>query len=646
MKYKSGYSCVVAFLSCFASLFANANLPDLAPPKVQLVDEYGVNVHSGQVQSSLETVAIGGAMGLSHSISNYTNNFSMTGLRGYQDKFYTKGRVTEIDTRPSTYKNVMRVHDISGSADFELIVSGVAVNFTSGFVSNYTYRALGDKRHTLEHRSNGVYWTKPDGTVVKFEGGAIGYPSQVGLLRQIQYPNGFTIDVDYLNKRVTTNTGFALKYIHQYDSADATMEPAKYAIRYDYSVPSVDAQSWSNHNPKYVQAINTSVENCLSSNCVANWPKAEFKWPAGMPRAIYLGDSTFKVTDATGGVTEYYFRSFDLAYYETRVVEGYSPYQRYSPRLIGIKPAGSNEKVFQYTYENIFNTQGSEGSTWLLLSSEAGKVVQAKRYNESSGYSIGESYQIGDIQNTAGGYIQQVLPKLSQFPGAINQVTTREGRLNYELSYRNFPASYSWNSGMRENFGYDARGNMNSHTKGAVTVTASYPASCDANNVKYCNSPTWTRDGKGNQTDYAYHAGSGQVAIVTYPANKNGIRAETRYTYEQKYANYYTVSGTKTQASIPVWLKTQERYCINSNALNGVCAGNDEVITTYEYNSDNLFLTGITITGVEPVNMLAPGGASNATQVTTKRTCYQYDKYGNKIGETEPKANLTQCAQQ
>ncbi|MGM8229198.1 hypothetical protein ACSV5M_21655, partial [Cellvibrio sp. ARAG 10.3] len=140
--------------------------------------------------------------------------------------------------------------------------------------------------------------------------------------------------------------------------------------------------------------------------------------------------------------------------------------------------------------------------------------------------------------------------------------------------------------------------------------------------------PTWTRDGKGNQTDYAYHAESGQIAKITYPANKHGIRAETRYTYEQKYANYYNVSGVKAQASIPVWLKTEESYCINSSASDGDCSDNDEVITRYEYEHDNLFLTGMTVT--DP-------------QGNTLRTCYAYDDYGNRIGETQPNANLASC---
>src|SRR5688572_7538279 len=38
----------------------------LSPPSVQLIDEFGVNLMSGQVNQSLATVSIGGAMGISH----------------------------------------------------------------------------------------------------------------------------------------------------------------------------------------------------------------------------------------------------------------------------------------------------------------------------------------------------------------------------------------------------------------------------------------------------------------------------------------------------------------------------------------------------------------------------------------------------
>lgn len=631
MRYVTRRSLAIVFISSFfCSPSHSSDVLQMTPPKINLVDEHGINMINGQVQSTLETVSIGGSMGLSHSISNHTNNFLPAGYRGYEDKFLISSDLAALDTRPLTYQNVLRVRDFTGSADFKLVVNGVVQNFTSNPVTtSYTYRALGDTRHTLETRSDGVYWTKPDGTVVVFKKPDSRYPGSVGSPTQVIYPNGFTTYIDYTNKRVWTNTGYALKYIYEYDSSDAELEASKRSIKYDNVNPPVNPQYWATVNPKYIQAINTSIESCQSSDAVCTnvWPKAEFDWPAGMPRAIFLGDSTFKVKDAMGGVTEYYFRSFDLAYNGTTLAQGYTPYKRFSPRLIGIKPAHSKERVYQYQYKNLFQTQSDTNSTWHILSQEAGEITGATRYNDQASYTIGEAYYT-DIQNMSSGYIQRVLPKYDLFPGAMNKVETREGTMQYEQSYRNFPFKYAGYNGVVETFEYDTRGNMNSHTRGAVTVTAGYLTSCDANNFRYCNSPTWTRDGKGKQTDYAYHAQSGQVSIITYPANKNGLRPETRYTYEPKYANYYNLSGVKTQASTPVWLKTEEKYCINSNAFNGVCAGNDEVITRYEYQHDNLHLTGMTVT-------------DNTGK--TLRTCYQYDIYGNRIGETQPNANLTSC---
>lgn len=68
--------------------------------------------------------------------------------------------------------------------------------------------------------------------------------------------------------------------------------------------------------------------------------------------------------------------------------------------------------------------------------------------------------------------------------------------------------------------------------------------------------------------------------------------------------------------------------------MSGGCAGNDEVVINFEYDHNNLLLTGKTVTA------LNTKGASE-----TLRTCYQYDIYGNLIGETKPKANLTSCQQ-
>ena len=108
---------------------------------------------------------------------------------------------------------------------------------------------------------------------------------------------------------------------------------------------------------------------------------------------------------------------------------------------------------------------------------------------------------------------------------------------------------------------------------------------------------------------------------------KVGIRAETRFGYTLKYATYYNSSGVKLLSTDGIWMKTSEEYCINSAASGGNCTGNDEVVTTYEYNHPNLLMTGMLVT--------SPDG--------TRRTCFSYDDFGNQIGVTTPNANLASC---
>ncbi len=167
------------------------------------------------------------------------------------------------------------------------------------------------------------------------------------------------------------------------------------------------------------------------------------------------------------------------------------------------------------------------------------------------------------------------------------------------------------------------RGNLTKLTKGGTVMTAEYPPTCTASTRRYCNKPIWTSDGKGNKTHYTYHPDSGELLSITYPPDKAGKVAQTRYGYEQKQARHFY-----TPLLTPIWLKTSESFCADSNYSNG-CAGGDEVITRYEYNHDNLFMTGMTV--------------YSQKDNKTLRTCYEYDDYGNRIGETQPKANLSSC---
>jgi YD repeat-containing protein len=623
--------CGLSFAAASLVAAAPAVAIDLAPPRMQVVDKFGVNVANGQVTNRLTTVAIGGELGLSHEIAAYTNQASVAGMRGYQDKFYAKTRYVHIVDQYMNHPSgldVLRVHDFADTVDFKIMVGGVEFSGApGGITSNYTYLALGDDRHTLTVNGDHLEWTKPDGTVVRFLRGPNPHAGSEGLMDQIIYPNGFTITISSLS--VNTNTGFQLKYALAPDNRPLD----KPDIVSPY-LPTADSAQWALFNPKFIRAINNAVEYCspTATDCTLtrSWPAATFSWPAGMPRSLYLGDSALTVTDAGGGATIYRFRAYDLCLDNGNPVAGCTVNQRFSPRLLAIRPAASTADAFTYNYKNVYSILGSD-STYVQLVQEAGVVTGATRMGASGTYQFNQTYY-SDFQNfgpTKGGVLSVANRNASTLPGNVIFVDTVDGRMNYEYSFRNFPSSYLNNTGPREDYLY-TRGNLtkityNQNDAIPTIVQASYPATCT--NPKTCNQANSITDARGNTTTYTYHAQSGQVATITSPPNKSGIAAQTRYEYTQKSASYYAGGANKISGS-PIWLRTAERHCVNSSYVSGACQGADEVVTRYEYNNDNLLMTGMTVTD-------ASG--------KTLRTCYQYDIYGNQIGKTEPRANLASC---
>jgi YD repeat-containing protein len=168
--------------------------------------------------------------------------------------------------------------------------------------------------------------------------------------------------------------------------------------------------------------------------------------------------------------------------------------------------------------------------------------------------------------------------------------------------------------------------------QGTVDVqlySASYPVDCI--NPKTCNKPVWTRDGKGNQTDYTYSPDHGGLVTETRPA-VNGIGPRKLYEYEQRSPWLMNSSGGHS-AGTQQWVLVRERSCRTTAASGTGCAGGtaDEVVTHYDYGPasgpNNLVVRGIAI--------VADG--------QTLRTCYRYDASGRRISETSPRAGLAAC---
>ncbi|WP_081997284.1 RHS repeat domain-containing protein [Sphingopyxis fribergensis] len=158
---------------------------------------------------------------------------------------------------------------------------------------------------------------------------------------------------------------------------------------------------------------------------------------------------------------------------------------------------------------------------------------------------------------------------------------------------------------------YDARGNVTSRTMKAkpgsgladIATTASFPASCAS--AITCNSPTWTKDAKGNQTDYTYDPTHGGVLTITEPADVNGTRPQTRYTYALTGGRYLPNSSSQ---------------CVASSSCVGTAA---EVKSTITYNGNLLPAT------------IATGAGDGSLTATTG---IAYDAIGNVLALDGPLA--------
>jgi hypothetical protein len=611
----------------------------IEPPKIRLIDDMGVNMSSGQVTYSITPVSIGGPMGLAYSVNTYANE-ARWGAEGFSAAYSGLAQpvllTTEIDYSPG---RIMRVSDGTTTVDFKVLVNGTMPRDFLDLQPPYNYEPIGDQRNVLERKATSLDWTKPDGTIVRFfhSGTAA---SASGGMTQIVYPNGLTISIGA--DGIRNNAGYQLKpmLVPDHRPFDKVDNP-----NLGFGLPpagSSAAQGWSSFNPAYVKAINNAIEYCAPApapcNPTQSWPTATFEWPAGSPRTLFIGDSIVKVIDASGAVTELRYRAFDLAYDQNgAVVPPYTPGRELSPRLVGIKPAGSTQETFTYDYINLFSFQSLTGN-YMNRVQTSGAVRRATHIGEQANYTMRTPTQGGrDYRNNASGAggvtAVHIQPRLIMGnPDMLWFADTREGRVTFETNNaRNAPALFEKLYAPHERYTYDARGNL---TKieclidGVLVMhqEAQYPSSCSDTTRKTCNQAEWISDAKGNKTYFGYHGPSGQVASITSPPDQDGKRAEIRYEYTPLSARYFNGGSSRIDGP-PIWMRTAEKFCIDSNYSDG-CQGADEVIKRFEYNHDNLQMSGMTETSPQGV---------------TRRTCFRYDRFGNQIGITTPNANRTSC---
>ncbi|BEV12126.1 hypothetical protein ATDW_26220 [Asticcacaulis sp. DW145] len=217
--------------------------------------------------------------------------------------------------------------------------------------------------------------------------------------------------------------------------------------------------------------------------------------------------------------------------------------------------------------------------------------------------------------------------------------SSQDGYFYYKI-HRVIPpgASYNGNTlvGGYTEYKYDARGNVkkiisvpiSGSNQNPIYVEYTYSASCDSSNFRYCDKPLRIIDPKGAQTDYTYDATHGGVLTETGPADANGVRPQTRYTYTPLYAKIKDANGNLVNAEGPIHKLTKVSTCKTATAANPAsCVGTaDEQVKEYAYNHNNLLMTSETVRS-----------GDNSVSATTS---YTYDYVGNVTSVDGPRTDV------
>lgn len=463
--------------------------------------------------------------------------------------------------------------------------------------------------------------TARDGTAVAIDTSAKpyqGFSKYIGVATSITYPSGRIVRMNYTCggtrlQSVTRNDGLMLKYV--------------------YADSSCGAQRTN------VIAINTAYQYCdpFADSCTvdASWRRSQYAY-------TYVGGrSVYNVTDQRGVLSRFTLDKWN--------------------RVLSYKPPGQSSDLMTFQYCQSYFTGivpgGAPNVIPTLATSEPGKADADEVYcGEYSAFPVGYWTHIYNRITRAtratqswfytlpttlgpGGspFRQYKINRPLGLPTYVNIDTQPGGGLVSYLDPVRAMVYYTGNETQRIDHGqvrgqpaqtytYDARGNILSDG----ISTANYDTTCA--NAFTCNQPTWVRDTAGNEADFSYASTHGGVLTKTLPADASGVHPQTRYTYVQRYAWFLNSSSVMTRSTEPIWLLATESYCRTGAPSGAGCAiAGDEVVTTYDYGPDsgpnNLWLRGTAVT--------ADG--------QTLRTCYGYNKFGDKVSQTSPRAGLAVC---
>lgn len=529
------------------------------PPVREAIDENGVDVLRGRFFVAQTDVSIGSAEG------------GLAYTRYARDGVWSDSEIATIDE--------------SGGV-ITVTIDGKSDSFVSG-----TYAPTEANGAKLEAVWPGFRYTSRDGTIASFHSNSgqlhSFYRASIGRVAEIIRPSGAKEQYVYQEaeycgsgwengdcpsgakqawrlQSVTNSNGYSLGFTY---ASNAT----------SLNVPAFRA--WA----RITQVTASNVACAPGCAPAGGWPKATY---------AEVDSVTRTTTDPLGRVTRY------------------------------IKNAGTGDFRIKRPGASTDNVVISySGTTGMVSSVTRDGVARSYAYSDASGIRTttvtdpngGQKVYTGDLATY----------RVLSYRDELNRTTTYKYDANGRVTHIIAPegsttAPYSDYTLLS----YDARGNVVerrhvSKTPGTPTdivTTAGFPASCAT--ALTCNQPDWTRDAKGNQTDYTYNETHGGVLTVTAAAPTGGApRPQTRIGYTLVSSPLAGFPGAYLVSSVSACQTTAS------------CVGTADEVKATIGRGGNMLATSIT------------SGAGDGSLTATKSVTY--DSIGNLLTVDGPLAGTT-----
>lgn len=611
----SAFALAATFSAC-PSFSQGINLgnpgPINLPPQNPSIDKNNVDVTSGKLHYEWVDLKIGAnGIGALSLITYFGNNGG-----GFRTNFDNEFIYDWQLNLPEQSKNVSVILGSSSDSFFDSIgqepapsklPNGSSYQQISSSPANYIYTKIDGTYASFSHHSqfryyyNGGYYAKSLADFVQFRNGV----RWTYHYKDISYTEYGATSNFHRVQSITSNTGYQIKF---YYSRDAYPTNGAQLVEWYVATRAVGINNAYDY-------CNPTADSCTTPLA---WPEVKYDYGANASPGYNLS-----ITNSAGekrdfgnnGIRDAGYSSLNRAYNWQQVN---IPCVQYFPGIgvgvvscpdMKVSSATINGETTTYSYgDSVVTSVGANGAV--------------------DTYGLWRNYEYADATS--------IDPMGINF-GPVKDYTDPLGR----------KSQYEYQSGPLGAYGAltkttQPEGNIVQHTRnsdGVITQTLAKAKAgsglsdlTESRTVNSFGQPTSITDPRGNVTTITYDPTHGGVLTETGPA-VGGIAPVKRYAYVQKFAWTKNAAGSFAQAALPVWLVAEERTCSATATVGNACAGGsaDEVVVTYDYGPSS-----------GPNNLQVRGKVVTANGVSL-RICYGYDRFGNKISETSPRAGLTSC---